>query len=112
MDLKQKIPLNKRNFAIGMSVAMLIAAGIWMQGLGKGASATQASQTNNTPIQSGNQYKKHPEADSNCPVKGKRTAKHSLYHLPGDLAYSKIKDPVCFETEQQAIDAGFKKSPR
>ena len=49
-----------------------------------------------------------------CPIRASKPKKGKIayYHVPGDLSYNKIKNPICFKTEQDAISAGYKKSPR
>lgn len=53
--------------------------------------------------------KKSSDATSNK-IKGNKKSK--IYHLPGSKTYSQVseKNAVYFETEQDAIDAGYKKS--
>ncbi|MDY2794767.1 thermonuclease family protein [Peptostreptococcus porci] len=53
--------------------------------------------------------KKSSDATSNK-IKGNKKSK--IYHLPGSKTYSQVseKNAVYFDTEQDAIDAGYKKS--
>jgi len=49
-------------------------------------------------------------ADKLCPVKGNMTSK--IYHVPGGAFYNTLKSPRCFNTEAEAVAAGFRKSSR
>jgi hypothetical protein len=49
--------------------------------------------------------------DANCPVKGNISSKDKkIYHISGGRYYAQTKAEQCFNTEAEAVAAGFKKS--
>ncbi len=46
---------------------------------------------------------------SACPVKGSSSR---VYHLPGGAFYDRTNAAVCFNTEAEAVAAGYRKSSR
>jgi hypothetical protein len=70
------------------------------------------SSSNNSSIKLYNQYK-IINIDPNCPIKGNASKTNKIYHLPGGQFYDRITKPEkCFQTEKEALEAGFKKSGR
>jgi len=62
---------------------------------------------NYTPIVSGTQ------SESTACAGGIKGSSSKIYHVPGGAFYDRTTNPArCFQTEQEAIDAGFKKSSR
>lgn len=59
-----------------------------------------------------------PRDDWNCPashpIKGNLTTRtgECIYHLPGGAFYGKTKPEQCFSTEEEARQAGCRKSKR
>lgn len=49
---------------------------------------------------------------SGCLIKGNISATRKIYHLPGGAFYEKVKPEQCFNTEAEAVAAGFVKSQR
>ncbi len=55
--------------------------------------------------------------EDTCPIKGNVSRNGRIYHLPGGRHYDVVQlDPLrgdrCFETEQEAIEAGFRRAKR
>jgi micrococcal nuclease len=51
------------------------------------------------------------EKHASCPIIG--NSRSSIYHLPGQESYAlSDQNSVCFETEQQAIDEGYRRSEK
>lgn len=66
-----------------------------------------APALNYTPIVSGIQSN-----PLSCEGKIKGSSSQ-VYHVPGGSFYNRVTNPArCFETEQQALEAGFRKSDR
>lgn len=55
-----------------------------------------------------------PASSAECRgIKGNiSSGKSKIYHLPGGAFYDRTDAEMCFESEQQAINAGFVKSSR
>lgn len=51
-------------------------------------------------------------ANATCPVKGNISGKNKIYHVVGGSFYARVKEEMCFQTEQEAVTAGFRKSLR
>lgn len=51
-------------------------------------------------------------ATTDCPVKGNVSGKNKIYHVPGGSFYARVKEEVCFQTENEAVKAGFRRSQR
>ncbi len=47
-----------------------------------------------------------------CLIKGNISANSKIYHVKGGAFYDRTNPEMCFSTEQQAVDAGFRKSSR
>lgn len=47
-----------------------------------------------------------------CLIKGNISANSKIYHVKGGAFYDRTNPEMCFSTEQQALDAGFRKSSR
>ncbi len=45
-------------------------------------------------------------------IKGNISASGRIYHLPGGAFYKRTNPEICFDTEEQARAAGFRKSSR
>lgn len=54
------------------------------------------------------------QGSASCPVKGNISAStgKKIYHIPGGAFYKKVKPEQCFNTEAEALAAGFVKSSR
>lgn len=52
--------------------------------------------------------------DSNCEgkIKGNVSSSGKIYHLPGGSFYNRTIAEICFDTEADALKAGFRKSSR
>jgi hypothetical protein len=72
---------------------------------------TDLSRYNNTPVKIYNQHVKIP-IDPDCPIKGKATKTTKIYHVPEGVGYIKLKATDCFQTEDEAVKAGFRKSKK
>lgn len=78
------------------------------------------AHNNNTPIPGYNQQKVKKSQNKNgflnsldfsCPVKAKTRADGSMvYYLPDQLPFSRVKADKCFNSESEAISAGYVKS--
>ena len=53
-------------------------------------------------------------ADLNCTgkIKGNISSSSKIYHMPGGAFYKRTVPEMCFDTESQAMGAGFRKSQR
>jgi hypothetical protein len=51
---------------------------------------------------------------NNCSgqIKGNISSSSRIYHMPGGSFYNRTDAEMCFNTEQEALDAGFRKSLR
>jgi hypothetical protein len=45
-------------------------------------------------------------------IKGNISSSSRIYHMPGGSFYNRTNAEMCFDTEQEAQDAGFRKSQR
>ena len=53
------------------------------------------------------------DVSSNCLIKGNiSSSKRKIYHMPGGALYKVVKPEQCFNTEAEAVAAGFVKSGR
>lgn len=53
------------------------------------------------------------KASAACKIKGNISAKgDKVYHLPGGAFYERTRPEQCFNTESDAVAAGFRKSSR
>ncbi len=53
------------------------------------------------------------KADEKCQIKGNVSSKGKrTYHIPGGAFYSLVKPEQCFNTEEEAVKAGFVKSSK
>ncbi|SRR6266481_9595335 len=119
MELKEKILENKKKLIVSGIVALVLTGSFGLLYSNKFTNASENSETtvkpsqaNNTPVSPYNQYA-NAGVDNSCPIKAKKKSTgKSYYHVPGDLGYSKIKKPTCFQSEEEAIGQGFVKSPR
>lgn len=50
--------------------------------------------------------------NSACKIKGNISSKSKIYHVPGGAFYDRVKPEQCFNTEAEAIQAGYRKSSR
>ena len=82
-------------------------------------SSQQSSTDSNTSStsQSGGNFQNNPsddqETNSNCKGKIKGNVNSHVYHVPGGAYYDTVQDNIAwFCTEQEAIDAGYRKSKR
>ncbi len=50
--------------------------------------------------------------DTNCLIKGNISGQKKTYHVVGGAFYDRTTAELCFDSEQEAIDAGFNKSSR
>lgn len=53
-----------------------------------------------------------PTLGGSCPVKGNISTKEKIYHVKGGMFYDRVKEEFCFNTEDEAVKAGFRKSTR
>ena len=71
-----------------------------------------SSSSNDSAIKLYNQYRL-VKIDPDCPIKGNVSKSSKIYHMPGGQFYDRITKPEeCFENEQDAALAGYKKSGR
>ncbi len=49
-----------------------------------------------------------PAAD--CKIKGNIGTSGKIYHIPGGRSYKIVKPEQCFNTEEEAVSAGFRKA--
>ena len=47
-----------------------------------------------------------------CKIKGNISSKNKIYHVPGGAFYKTVSPEMCFNTEAEAVAAGFRKSGR
>ena len=45
-------------------------------------------------------------------IKGNISSSSRIYHMPGGSFYNRTNAEMCLDTEQEALDAGFRKSLR
>lgn len=50
--------------------------------------------------------------DANCIIKGNISTTKKIYHVKGGAFYARVKPEQCFNTEAEALVAGFVKSSR
>jgi hypothetical protein len=50
------------------------------------------------------------DTDPNCKVKGNISSKSKIYHVAGGRFYKSVKAEKCFNSEEEAKAAGFRKS--
>ncbi len=127
LDLKQKFIENKQRimFASGSIIIFLL-------GFGTGRGYTEVSKTLPTPSNNSNYAiktspapaqnkaptsnkatdKQKSNTNQNCPVKGNISGKNKIYHVKGGAFYDKVDAEECFNTEDEAKAAGFRKSTR
>ena len=92
-------------------VLLVSAAGALGYSLGR-LRPSLSSTHNNSAIKLYNQYKVFT-IDTDCQIKGNASGKSKIYHLPGGQFYDRVKNPTdCFQTEQEATAAGFKRSSK
>lgn len=48
--------------------------------------------------------------DKKCPIKGNISTKSKIYHIPSGKYYTTVKPEQCFTSEEEAKQAGFRKS--
>ncbi len=108
MKFKNYLVTNKNGLVVGAAVLFSFTFGISSAFL---YIQRDQSQYNITPIKLYNQSKQ-AVVDKNCPVKGKASVSGRIYHLPGDSAYSRLSATDCFNSESEALAAGFRKSLR
>jgi len=51
-------------------------------------------------------------SDCEGKIKGNISSSGKIYHVPGGASYKTVQPEMCFETEKQAQDAGFRKAKR
>lgn len=87
--------------------------GLW--GLDSDALASEPNSTGNdtSPSPSGDLSKLYVDADGNGLIKGNINSKgEKIYHMPGGASYASTNPEAWFKTEQEALDAGFRKAKR
>jgi hypothetical protein len=47
-----------------------------------------------------------------CKIKGNIGTGGKIYHMPGGASYKIVKPEMCFNTEAEAVAAGFRKAGR
>ncbi len=115
VKLKEFIKNNQQVIVLGIGYVLVAAIGF---GLGQltvvqkhgpeiKLDSTQASNTNYTPIVSGLQSEARP---AECKIKA--TASSKIYHLPDQNGYDKLSGQVCFNSEEEAQAAGYRKALR
>ncbi|MDR3642222.1 MAG: hypothetical protein P4L74_01170 [Candidatus Doudnabacteria bacterium] len=121
---------NKDKVMLGISFVLVFLVGFGTGNYSKGTRPTNVkSQTNYTTSQAKIPAAK-PAATStlpaakpavagaatttaNCLIKGNiSTGGRKLYHVPGGASYKVVKPEQCFNTEAEALAAGFAKSGR
>ncbi len=93
--------MHMRYLIFGVAIILCFSFGFSVWFLGR---ITDLSVYNDTPIRLYKQYKK-VTVDPNCPVK---VSTSGVYHLAGDQWYERLKPAVCFNTETEAVDNGYK----
>ncbi len=52
-------------------------------------------------------------ATAECLIKGNiSSSKQKIYHIKGGMFYERVKEEMCFSTEEEAVKAGFRKSEK
>lgn len=74
----------------------------------------QSNYNKKQAINTSTKAKEHsPTTQTNCSIKGNISSTgKKTYHLPGGAFYKRTTAEQCFDTEQDAISAGFVKSSR
>jgi hypothetical protein len=54
----------------------------------------------------------NPVAGQPCVIKGNISGSSKIYHLKGGASYEKTTPEACFNTEAEAVAAGFRKAKR
>ncbi|MEZ4180663.1 MAG: hypothetical protein R3B41_04130 [Candidatus Doudnabacteria bacterium] len=68
-----------------------------------------SSKANNSSTTQPNSTK---NGDNCTKIKGNISSKSKIYHMPGGAFYNRTQAEMCFDTEQQALAAGFVKSSK
>lgn len=53
-----------------------------------------------------------PVGTGECKIKGNIGTSGKIFHIPGGASYKIVKPEMCFNTEAEALAAGFRKSGR
>jgi len=69
---------------------------------------------NYSPNIAGAQLQETQQAEGDCKgkIKGNVSSSGMIYHVPGGSFYDRTNAEMCFDTEEQARAAGFRKSSR
>lgn len=132
-SLKEKVKNNSSLVAYAAGLAATLLIGI---GIGRGAAPEKKPessqlQTNYTTTKPDNQpvvaatptpevkgEQTSPAAKptapdlANCPIKGNVSSASKIYHVKGGSFYERTNPEMCFQTEGEAVAAGFRKSSR
>ena len=131
-DFKKKVEDNRDKIVIGFCFILVFLVGFGSGRFTRSLKPNQQSYANyNTnlkqkPAQTANAEGDSPLAtptvagaatttaiSANCPVKGNISAKgKKIYHIPTGAFYKRVKPEQCFNTEAEALAAGFVKSSR
>ncbi len=118
--------LTEKGRPLGIAAMCFVTVFVAGYGVGKSSHSTDAAQTtkrslNYTTPKEGDKTPakaedikdvKAPAAavdKANCYIKG---SKSKVYHLPGGSFYERTNPAACFNSEEEAVAAGYKKSSR
>jgi hypothetical protein len=130
-EIKTKLIENKEKIVLGVCFVLVFIVGF---GAGKFDGSVKASNyksPNNYTTSTGKQTTPFVSKEGDdaakptvagaatstpslaCPVKGNISAKgKKIYHVQGGAFYNRVKPEQCFNTEAEALAAGFVKSSR
>lgn len=95
-----------------LTYAGLIASGFWM-GMVYSNASTRNFKTSKGPSAPANLEIAPTIQPPNPKIKGNRNGRGELiYHVPGGQFYDRVKGQAFFQTEEEAQQAGYRKSQR
>ncbi|QHE50764.1 hypothetical protein [Pontibacillus sp. HMF3514] len=95
-----------------LTYAGLIASGFLM-GMVYSSASTRKTDTSKSPSVPATQELAPTQQPPTPQIKGNRNGRGELiYHVPGGQYYNRVKGQVFFQTEEEAQQAGYRKSQR
>ena len=127
-EIKAKLVENKQKIILGLCFILVFVvgfgAGSFEKGIRRNALKPQnnyTTQTDKKPVNNEGEVQATSSAPSlkpsaatsaDCPIKGNISATKKIYHVKGGSFYARVKPEQCFNTEAEALAAGFVKSSR